>query len=89
MTDENDWGGWRVPGAEYDRDPGKVEHQARMIMNAPDMLRQIRAFVKFASEQPQDLPSELVDQAKACSAILRYIYQVPPAQSDTVAVAAE
>ncbi|MCI4643934.1 MAG: hypothetical protein MRY64_04040 [Hyphomonadaceae bacterium] len=89
MTDDNDWGGWRVPGAEYDRDPGKIEHQARMIMNAPFMLRQIRAFVKFASEQPQDLPDELAEQAKEFAAILRHIYQIPPKQSDTVAVAAE
>ena len=34
-TDENDWGGWRVPGSEYDRDPGRIEHQARMIVAAP------------------------------------------------------
>lgn len=89
MTDENDWGGWRVPGAEYDRDPGKIEHQARMIRYCPQMLRQVRAFVKFASEQPQDLPAELVAQAKTCAAILRDIYQVPPSTTDATPVAAE
>ena len=31
VTDPQDWGGWRVPGAEYDRDPAKIEAQARMI----------------------------------------------------------
>ena len=25
VTDKNDWGGWRTPGAEYDRDPHKIE----------------------------------------------------------------
>jgi hypothetical protein len=29
VTDAQNWGGWRVPGAEYDRDPGRIEHQAR------------------------------------------------------------
>ena len=24
VTDAQNWGGWRVPGAEYDRDPGRV-----------------------------------------------------------------
>ena len=35
MTGETDWGGWRVPGAEYDLDPAKVERQAQMIAAAP------------------------------------------------------
>ena len=90
MTDENEWGGWRVPGAEYDRDPGKIEHQARLIMNAPEMLREIRAFVKYASEQPQDLPAEMVEQARSFAVILRNVYQMPPAQgAEAHPVAAE
>lgn len=89
LTDENDWGGWRVPGAEYDRDPGKIEHQARLIMHAPSMLRQIRIFVKYASEQPQDLPADLIEQAKAFSTILRDVYHMPPTQADATSVAAE
>ena len=35
VTDANDWGGWRVPGAEYDRDPRKIERQARLIAARP------------------------------------------------------
>ena len=35
VTGEADWGGWRVPGAEYDLDPAKMEEQARLIANAP------------------------------------------------------
>src|SRR5690606_28248202 len=31
VTDPNDWGGWRTPGAEYDRDPIRIERQARLI----------------------------------------------------------
>ena len=35
ITGEAEWGGWRVPGAEYDLDPRKVEEQARLIASAP------------------------------------------------------
>ncbi|MEM9740920.1 MAG: hypothetical protein AAF829_13775 [Pseudomonadota bacterium] len=89
MTDEHDWGGWRVPGSEYDRDPGKIEHQARLISNSPHMLRQMRLFVKFASENPHDLPEEMLRVAKQCAAIVRDVYQVPPTARDNTAVAAE
>ncbi|MEM1105832.1 MAG: hypothetical protein AAGH87_05530 [Pseudomonadota bacterium] len=89
MTDEHDWGGWRVPGSEYDRDPAKIEHQARLISNAPHMLRQMRRFVKFASENPHDLPEEMLKVAKICAAIVRDTYQVPPSATETAAVAAE
>ncbi|MGH6993419.1 MAG: hypothetical protein ACRED8_04145, partial [Caulobacteraceae bacterium] len=35
VTDDANWGGWRVPGAEYDRDPRAIETQARLIASAP------------------------------------------------------
>jgi hypothetical protein len=35
ITGDTEWGGWRVPGAEYDLDPQAVEHQARLIASAP------------------------------------------------------
>src|SRR6201996_7242896 len=37
ITGKEEWGGWRVPGAEYDLDPSKVEEQARLIANAPQL----------------------------------------------------
>jgi len=89
MTDEHDWGGWRVTRAEYDRDPGKIEHQARLIVNSPHMLRQIRKFVALASENPHDLPEDALRIAKACAAIVRDIYQVPPTVKEAASVAAE
>ena len=33
VTGDADWGGWRVPGAEYDLDPSRIEEQARLIAN--------------------------------------------------------
>lgn len=86
VTDEGDWGGWRVPGAEYDRDPARIEHQARMVMNAPAMMRILRRLVEYASDNPHDLPDEIVDQAKRASGILRHIYEVP---TDNTVIAAE
>jgi len=38
VTDAVDWGGWRTPGAEYDRDPHRIEYQARLIASAPQLL---------------------------------------------------
>lgn len=37
LTDAQDWGGWRVPRAEYDRDPARIEAQARIIAAAPKL----------------------------------------------------
>ncbi len=42
VTEEIDWGGWRVPAAEYERSPERIEHQARVIANAMRMLRLTR-----------------------------------------------
>ncbi|MEE9380905.1 MAG: hypothetical protein V3V03_05820 [Hyphomonadaceae bacterium] len=88
MTDDNDWGGWRVPSAEYDRDPLRIEHQSRMIMNAPDMLAVVKALVTFVSEEPENAPTELIELAKRCSSIMRHVYEVPEELPETV-VAAE
>jgi len=77
MTDEQDWGGWRVPGSEYDRDPNRIEHQARMIVNSPDMLRIVKTVAEMVAEQPENCPAELVQLAKRCGSILRHVYEVP------------
>lgn len=76
MTDEQDWGGWRVPSAEYDRDPQRLEHQARMIVNAPDMLRLCRKIAEYASDNPGSFPDELEQIAKRCASILRFVYEL-------------
>ena len=75
MTDDNDWGGWRVPGAEYDRDPQRVEHQARMIVNAPDMVRVLRKFTEHAARHSGELSAEHMDIAKRAARILRHVFE--------------
>jgi hypothetical protein len=78
MTGDTDWGGWRVPGAEYDLYPEKVEHQARMIANAPKMAALLAVLVEQTKIEPENVPDEIATLAHEASAILRYIDQDVP-----------
>ncbi len=71
VTDQQDWGGWRTPGAEYDRDPTKIEFQARLIAAAPRLMKLARDVVELVGEMPEDAPPELQRMAEAAGAILR------------------
>ena len=63
MTGEAEWGGWRVPGAEYDLDPNRVERQARLIACAPRLAALADQFVGMAQGTGEELPSALVELA--------------------------
>ena len=93
VTDVNDWGGWRVPGAEYDRDPVRIELQARMIASAPRLLSACRALVRIVDENPGHAPPELVRLAEEIVKIEAYVKSVPAAgegaEADTEVHAAE
>ena len=92
VTDANDWGGWRTPGAEYDRDPDKIEFQARLIAAAPKLLRLVRDISDFVSEHTDEAPVEVLRLGRAASALLRSIAespQPPTAGSETRIEAAE
>ena len=84
-TDEGGTGGWRVGGAEYDRDPQRVEHQARMIVHTPDLMRLARKIAEFASANPDELPLELKQVAQNCAMILRDVYRL----DEEITIAAE
>jgi hypothetical protein len=79
VTDENDWGGWRVPGAEYDRDPHKIEFQARLIASSPRLLALARAVVGMIADAPGDAPPELQRVAEEAARIERYLKEIPVA----------
>jgi hypothetical protein len=79
VTDPQDWGGWRVPGAEYDRDPRKIETQARLIAEAPRLLRLARGLVDFIADAPDDAPAELQQIAREALEIMRTIVDIPQA----------
>ena len=70
ITGEADWGGWRVPGAEYDLDPAKVEEQARLIANAPQLAGFANALVDWARKSGEEMPNELAELAHRAQDIL-------------------
>ena len=70
VTDDADWGGWRVPGAEYDRDPDRMELQARLIAAAPRLMALAEALIEVVSESPDDAPPVMLDLARQARAAL-------------------
>jgi hypothetical protein len=82
VTDKADWGGWRVPGAEYDRDPRRIEFQARLIAEAPHLLQIARDLHAFIADAPADAPVELQTLAQACGQIIRRIEESPAAPAE-------
>jgi hypothetical protein len=84
-TDEGSPNGWRVSGSDYDRDPQRIEHQARMIVHTPELLRIARRLAEVAAENPDAIPADLKPVVQHCAMILRRVYQV----DDDPAIAAE
>jgi hypothetical protein len=80
VTDENDWGGWRVPAAEYDRDPALIEMQARLIAAAPRFLRLSKELTQFASLETEGLSEGLLKLVKRFEA-LRKIIETQPTEA--------
>lgn len=88
VTDANDWGGWRVPGAEYDRDPALIEMQARLITAAPRLLRlgnELSELIR--SEGPQS--EGVMRIAKRFEQLKRIIETPPPASQDHLSAAVQ
>ena len=77
VTDAADWGGWRVPGAEYDRDPQRVEFQARLIAAGPDLMDLARELMASVAEAPDDAPPESLRLARKAQSILRRMTEIP------------
>src|ERR1700743_3838401 len=57
ITGQEEWGGRRVPGAEYDLDPAKVEEQARLIASAPLLATFAASLVDWARKSGEDMPN--------------------------------
>ena len=77
VTDEKDWGGWRVPMAEYDRDPNRIEHQSRVIANALRLMRVARELIEFNAENQHETPVALQELARQSEMVLAAIYHEP------------
>jgi hypothetical protein len=87
VTDPNDWGGWRVPGAEYDRDPRKIEYQARLITSAPQLLAIAHELAVLIGESPDEAPEPVQALARRAAAIQRYLNEIPAAPGPVEAAA--
>ena len=64
VTSDRDWGGWRVPGAEYDLDPYRIERQAQMIVRAPVFMKMVEEFVQYADCEAENLSDDLTKLAQ-------------------------
>lgn len=85
VTDEKDWGGWRTPISEYDRDPQRIEQQARLIANALLLMRVAHELIEFASDNTHDTPASLLELAGQAETVLAAIHHAPtpkPAGAD-------
>jgi hypothetical protein len=88
VTDKADWGGWRVPGAEYDRDPNVIEFQARLIAEAPNLMRIARQLAAFVGEAEADAPAELLTLAQGANQIVRRIEESRAMPAEVIGEAA-
>jgi len=73
VTGQSEWGGWRVSGAEYDLDPGKVERQARLIASAPQLASFANNLVEWARKSGLQMPAELEHLAHTAQDILSHV----------------
>lgn len=88
VTDRADWGGWRVPGAEYDRDPRQIERQARLIAQAPHLMRIAQGLTALVAEAPDDAPPSVLALARQARDVLQGVNQIAAAAPDHPASAA-
>ncbi len=73
VTNDQDWGGWRVPGAEYDHNPAEVEWQARVISHSLSCVNLLRKITDYAEEAPENLSNQLVSMVLDAKNILKSI----------------
>lgn len=73
ITGEQEWGGWRVPGAEYDLDPVKIERQARLIAAAPRLEALAKKLVAWTRQSGEDMPTDLAGLAHDMQDVLVHI----------------
>jgi hypothetical protein len=81
VTDKADWGGWRVPGAEYDRDPDQIEFQARLIAAAPRLMALAERLIASVDDAPEDAPPEMQALAGEARSVLKAVTDVLAAPS--------
>lgn len=87
VTDAADWGGWRVPGAEYDRNPERIEFQARLIVAAPRLMAVAETLAALVDEAAADASPRLAALADQARAAVRSVTEILATPVDESAVA--
>ncbi|MBN8552290.1 MAG: hypothetical protein J0L52_05290 [Caulobacterales bacterium] len=77
VTDPSGQGGWRVSGAEYDRDPQRLEFQARLIAASPELLNVAAQLVAAVDEAADDAPPEMLQLADLARTALKSVSEIP------------
>jgi hypothetical protein len=75
-TGDTDWGGWRVPGAEYALSPARIERQARLVAVAPRLMDIVKQLAEWGKQAPAGLPKSLVDLMTRCQQAVTYVDDV-------------
>lgn len=78
VTSETDWGGWRVPAAEYSLAPHKVELQARLIAHCPQLMAIAQRLVETAARHAHEIPDDVLLTAKDARNVLAHILSEAP-----------
>ena len=73
VTGETDWGGWRVPGAEYDLNPQKIEAQSRLIANSTKLYAIATSLLEAAKEEAEHLPDSMLELARDVAKVIKAI----------------
>ena len=73
ITSENEWGGWRVPGAEYALSPTRIERQARLMTCTPRMAAIIKGLAALEKIPAADVPATLEDLVAKCRDINAFL----------------
>lgn len=77
VTDAEDWGGWRVPATEYDRSPTGIEAQARLISQAPALLKLAQTIVRTVEDAPHDASPAVIALALEANRLLTVVAADP------------
>lgn len=86
-TDPQGWGGWRVPRAEYDRDPTRIEAQARMIAAAPRLRALAQELITLVADGAR--PEALRGLARRAATIELELHDMQEAAATVVPPVAE
>ena len=73
VTGEAEWGGWRVPGAEYALSPDRIESQARLIASVPRLAAIVRKLSQWARHANEEVPASLLETLRESGEAAAYL----------------